>query len=91
MTLAIIAQDNGQVKESDKMISDREATDIIAKAIWTEEISKMTLDEMDELAFIQYADDPDVEFYSLDYTVEAGPFNHGINSDEDLMKSYGDQ
>lgn len=66
-------------------VIDKETADIIAAAIWTEEIVNMSLEDLDLLAEYAFANDPDVSFSDLDYVPDAGADLHGVNTDEEMM------
>lgn len=70
------------------MISDNEATRIIAQAIINEELVGLTNEELDEVATFHYWDDPNVELINLDYTQEAGPDLHGVNTEEEKLSTW---
>lgn len=70
------------------MITDRQALDIIFQAIVADDIVKLTLDELDAVSELYWYNDPDVEFVDLDYTLEAGPEGHGVNTEEEMLGTY---
>ena len=69
---------------------DEDAANVIAGAIWVEDIKNMTVDQLDELAFVQWGDDPDVEWDFLGLSQDAGEDLHGVNSDEEMMYTVND-
>lgn len=69
---------------------DTDAADVIAGALGTEELQKMTPEELGELAIIFYENDPDVEFIDLTFTPDAGAELHGVNTEEEMMHTLED-
>jgi hypothetical protein len=70
------------------MITDRQALDIIFQAIIAEDVVKLNLEELDAVSELYWYNDPDVEFVEIDYTLEAGPGLHGVNTEEEMMETY---
>jgi len=66
-------------------MTDEEAAKIVANALWTKDLEEMTAEELGELAILCYDNDPDVEFVDLDFTPDAGPDLHGVNTEEEKM------
>lgn len=60
---------------------------LIAGAIWTKDIQDMTVNELDELALIEWANDPEVEFDELGLSQDAGAEAHGRHTDDQML--YG--
>ena len=54
------------------------------------EMDDLSAEELGELAVIQYAEDPDVEFDELDLTQDASAPGHGENSEEEMMFTLED-
>ena len=71
------------------MISENE-TDIIAAALWTQDITDLSVDELDELAMWQFAEDPEVELDWIGLSQDAGPEGHGVNTEEEMMYTWSD-
>ena len=67
------------------MVTDEQAFEAIANAVFVEDIEAMSEAELGELAKIYWMDDPDVEFVDLDYTLEAGADGHGTNTEEEML------
>jgi hypothetical protein len=68
-----------------------EIASLIASAIITEDILDMTPEELGELSVLEYENDPDVEFFDLEFTPDAGADLHGVNTEEEMMKTLGDE
>ena len=66
-------------------MTDEQVADVIATAIWNEELTQLPLETLCELARFAYEGDDDVEFVDIEFTNEAGPENHGINSEEEML------
>lgn len=66
---------------------DKETADLIAAAIYTNDITTWTVDQLDELAEFAYANDPNVSFSDLDYVPDAGAELHGTNTEEEKMNA----
>lgn len=64
---------------------DQESADMLANKVWSEELSEMTADQLDELALLQWADDPDVQFDELGLSQDAGQWRHGVHTDEEML------
>lgn len=70
---------------------DKETAEIIASALVNKDIEDMTPEELGELAILEYHNDPDVEFVELDFTPDAGAELHGVNTEEEMMQTVGDE
>lgn len=64
---------------------DEETAEMISNAIYSKDISDMTPEELDQLAILQWQDDPDVEFDDLGLSEDAGPLNHGMHSEDEIL------
>ena len=67
---------------------DKETADVIAIALFNEELVGLDSNTLDELAILKFFDDDDVEFEDLDYTQEAGLEGHGVNTEEELLHTW---
>lgn len=65
---------------------EQEITNMLANAIWSEDITKLSADELDKLAMFQWDDDPDVEWDELGLSNDAGSENHGNHTDEQMLQ-----
>lgn len=66
---------------------EEESAEMVANAIWSEDITTMTADQLDQLAILQWDSDPDVGWDELGLSNEAGADRHGQHTDEQMM--YG--
>lgn len=69
---------------------DKETADVIALALFNEELVGLDLNALDELAVLRFFDDDDVEFEDIDYTQEAGLDGHGVNTEEEMIATWSD-
>lgn len=69
---------------------EKEDAEIIAKAIIASDIINYSVEQLGELSMIHYENDPDVEFVDLDFTPDAGEL-HGVNTEEEMMQTLGDE
>ncbi len=69
---------------------DKDAADIIAGALGADALENLTPEQLGELAVLYYANDPDVEFVDLDFTPDAGAELHGVNTEEEMMRTLED-
>lgn len=69
---------------------EKEIADIIATALYNQELVGLDDTTLDELAFLRYFNDPDVEFEDLEYTEEAGVSGHGVNTEAEMNYTWGD-
>lgn len=70
---------------------DKETADVIAIALFNEELVGLDSETLDELAILKFFDDEDIEFEDLDYTQEAGLNGHGINTEEEMLYTWSGQ
>ena len=70
-------------------MNDQEIADIIATAVLTNDITSMSLDQLDQLAELKYADDDTVSFSDLDFAPDAGADLHGVNTEEEMFITGG--
>lgn len=68
---------------------EKDVADTIATALHNEDLQSLTVEELGELSILHYHNDPDVEFIDLDYTPDAGIELHGMNTEEEMLKTVG--
>lgn len=64
---------------------DEESAEMIANAIYSEEITEMSAEDLDKLSHLYWAEDPDVTFDELGLSEDAGPILHGTHTEEEMM------
>ena len=64
---------------------DEPTAEIIATALYNQDITELDAQQLDELGFLRYADDPDVEFDELGLSLDAGSDGHGVNTEEEML------
>jgi hypothetical protein len=66
---------------------DKETADVIAMALFNQDIIDLDVEALDELAVLRFFDDDDVEFTDVDFTLDAGPGGHGINNEDEMLQT----
>lgn len=61
-----------------------EIADMAANAIWSKDVTELSVEELDQLAMLQWEGDPDVEWDVLGLSEDAGD-EHGIHTEEAMM------
>lgn len=72
------------------MLIDRETADVIASALYHDTITGLDPSQLDELAVLRYANDPDVEIDYLGLSTDAGAEFHGVNTEAEMLGTVGD-
>lgn len=70
------------------MLLDKETADLIASALYNQSITDLDLSQLDGLALLRYADDPDVEIDELGLSGDAG-WLHGSNTEHEMLHTLG--